>query len=77
MEKDSRRFYYYRDITLCLEEVKGFMVRHKQSEWYLDIIYTEGTLVSYMCRHRDEAQGLFSDLTKRLNAEEIKLEFTF
>lgn len=77
MENDTRRFYSYQDIVVCLEEIKGFMVRHKQSNWFLDIVYTEGTIISYECRHRDEAQGLFTRLSEMLNSEPIKLEMTF
>ncbi|MCF7918435.1 MAG: hypothetical protein K9N06_00795 [Candidatus Cloacimonetes bacterium] len=77
MESEKPRFYSYQDIVLCLDEIKSIMVRHKQADWYLEVVYTSGTLISYMCRHKDEAQRLFSTLAEMLNAEKITLEEIF
>ena len=73
MEEETRKFYYYRDIVLCLGEIKGLMVRHKQANWYLEVIYTNGTIMSYECVHKDEAQMLFKELREMLGAKKIEL----
>ncbi|MDP8221382.1 MAG: hypothetical protein P9X26_08555 [Candidatus Stygibacter frigidus] len=76
-KEKERQFYYYRDIVLCLGEIKGLMVRHSQSNWFLEIIYTNGSVMSYECVHKDEAQMLFKELTCMLGAEEIILRDKF
>jgi hypothetical protein len=73
MEIEKGKFYFYKDLVICLHEINGIMIKHKQSEWFIDIIYTQGTVLSYACQHRDEAQGLFERLTAMLEAEEIVL----
>jgi uncharacterized membrane-anchored protein len=73
MQKEPREFYYYRDIALCLGEIKGIMVKHKQANWFLEVIYTNGSIMSYECIHKDEAQMLFKELRKMLGAKKIEL----
>jgi len=77
MQTDERQFYYYRDIVLCLGEIKGLLVRHSQSNWFLEIIYTNGSIMSYECVHKDEAQLLFNELASMLGAKQIELKDKF
>lgn len=77
MQDNEREFYYYRDIVLCLGEIKGLMVRHAQANWLLEIVYTNGTIMSYECVHKDEAQLLFRELCSMLDAEQIVLKDKF
>jgi len=77
MQENERQFYYYRDIVLCLGEIKGLLVRHAQSNWFLDIIYTNGSIMSYECVHKDEAQLLFNELSNMLGAKQIELKDKF
>lgn len=74
MENNGRSFYYYRDIVLCIQEIKGMMIKHDQANWIVDVIYTNGSIMSYQCIHRDEAQQLFTALRDMLGAKEIVLE---
>ena len=73
MTGETREFYYYRDIVLCMGEIKGLLVRHKQANWFLEVIYTNGTIMSYECVHKDEAQMLFKELREMLGAKKIEL----
>ena len=73
MHEETREFYYYRDIVLCMGEIKGLLVRHKQANWFLEVIYTNGTIMSYECVHKDEAQMLFKELREMLGAKKIEL----
>jgi len=75
--EDRRSFYFYCDILFCLEEIKGLMIRHSQSNWFLEIIYTNGTIMNYQCIHKDEAQSLFTALRQMLKAKEIQLKDKF
>ena len=75
--KENRQFYYYRDIALCLDEMNGLMVRHMQATWFLEIIFTNGSIMSYECVHKDEAQMLFRELTNMLGAKQIELKDKF
>ncbi|MDP8211259.1 MAG: hypothetical protein RAO94_03625 [Candidatus Stygibacter australis] len=77
MQENERKFYYYRDLVLCLGEIKGLMVRHAQANWFLEIIYKNGSIMSYECIHKDEAQNLLSELSCMLDAEQIVLKDKF
>ncbi len=77
MQEEKKIFYYYRDIVLCLNEINGLMVRHLQANWFVDIIYINGSIMSYECIHKDEAQSLFGALRRMLDAKEIELKDKF
>jgi len=70
----EKNYFYYREIVLSLEDVKGVIIKHKQAEWYLEVFYANGVNLSYMCRHKDEAQMLFKAILDKLGAEEIIIE---
>jgi hypothetical protein len=73
----ENNYFYYRDIAFCLEDVKGVIIKHKQSEWYLEIFYNYAVNLSYMCRHKDEAQMLFKAILDKLGAKEIIIEKSY
>ena len=77
MQEKERKFYQYRDIALCLGEINGLMVRHMQANWFLEIIFTNGSIMSYECVHKDEAQMFFKELTSMLGAKQIELKDKF
>jgi hypothetical protein len=71
MSEGNKSFYHYRDLVICLEEIIGLMVRHSQANWFVEIIFLNGTIMNYECIHKDEAVNLFGAIRKMLNASEI------
>ncbi len=77
MQDERKSFYYYRDIVFCLDEINGLLVRHIQANWFVDVIYVNGSTMSYECIHKDEAQSLFGALRQMLDAKLIEIEDKF